>query len=55
MAENHLQKKLTELNERLSHLQTRNDPADSEEFVRLYQERNRILKQIDPKAAEVSR
>ena len=55
MAENHLHVRLAELDERLSYLRTRNDPADSEEFVHLYQQHNRILKQIDPKAAEVSR
>jgi len=43
---------LAELNERLSYLQTRNDPSKAEEFVRLYQERMKLLKQLDPNAAE---
>src|SRR5579864_6734391 len=42
-----------ELNERLSYLQTRNNPADVEEFTRLYQERRELLKELGPAAASI--
>ena len=53
MAEAPLYKRLTELNERLAALQSSNNPADAEEFVRLYQERRELLKRLDPPAARV--
>lgn len=37
---------LTELNQRLALLQARDNPLDAEEFVRLYQERRALLKQL---------
>ena len=40
------QDKLTELNQRLAFLQARDNPLDAEEFVRLYQERRALLKQL---------
>ena len=54
MVENRLQQRLAELNGRLAHLQARDNPADAEEFVRLYQERRELLKQLDPNAARIS-
>jgi hypothetical protein len=38
--------RLTELNERLAYLQARDNPRDSEEFVRLYQERRELMKKL---------
>ena len=55
MPDTRLHNRLAELNERLAHLQARNNPADAEEFVRLYQERRELLKQLDPNAARISR
>jgi len=47
-------RRLAELNERLSYLQTRNNPANAEEFIRLYQERRELLKELGPAATRVS-
>ncbi len=55
MPEIRLHERLAELNERLAYLQPRNDPSEAEEFVRLYQERRELLKQLDPNAARISR
>jgi hypothetical protein len=38
--------RLDELNERLAYLQARNNPRDSEEFVRLYQERRELTRKL---------
>ncbi len=54
MAEKRLQERLAELNERLSYLQARNNPADAEEFIRLYQERRELLKELGNAAAKIS-
>jgi len=54
MAEKRIQERLAELNERLSYLQTRNNPADAEEFIRLYQERRELLKELGNAAAKIS-
>ena len=51
MVENRLQQRLAELNGRLAHLQARDNPADAEEFVRLYQERRDLLKKLESPAA----
>jgi hypothetical protein len=40
------QDRLTELNQRLAFLQAKDNPLDAEEFVRLYQERRALLKQL---------
>ena len=42
----HQQERLAELNARLAYLQVQDDPRDSEEFVRLYQERRALLNEI---------
>lgn len=52
--ETRLHERLAELNGRLAHLQASNNPADSEEFVRLYQERRDILKKLEPRTTRVS-
>jgi len=55
MVENRLQQRLAELNGRLAHLQARDNPADAEEFVRLYQERRDLLKKLESPAAREPR